>query len=142
MRNLGLLSFPFAVVLMICAASNAMAQRYQPFGAIGVEDDYQIFAPAELGSYGEPPDPNVGYYATYNRLHWNVSRAESSNQPNEGDWTWGNRYDVGYMTNDDHGWSASSIRLSGDTDSRAIVATSRASWSTRSAPRGAALSKS
>ncbi|WP_425616059.1 BBP7 family outer membrane beta-barrel protein [Anatilimnocola sp. NA78] len=34
----------------------------------------------------------------------------------DGDFTWGNRYDFGYMTTDDHGWNAVAWHLSGPAE--------------------------
>jgi hypothetical protein len=96
------------------ASSSVMAQRFQPFGPM--EDfghDLQMFAPAEVSSFGGGPEPNTGYFVAYDRVNWSVSRALHSSQPNEMDWTWGNRLDLGYMTNDEHGWLVEILHISG-----------------------------
>lgn len=68
------------------------------------DPDFQWFAPPELGGYGSCPKPNTGFYFTYDRTHFNVTRPESAPRPFDGDATWGNRISMGFMTEDDHGW--------------------------------------
>lgn len=68
------------------------------------EPDFQLFAPAEVSEYGLGPQPNIGWYFTFDRVNWNVTRAEGAPQEYQGDATWGNRVDIGYMTEQDEGW--------------------------------------
>jgi hypothetical protein len=88
------------------------------------DPDYQFFAPADFGNFGKDgPDPNTGFFATYDRLYIYVTRPEDQNaesfmpitpppgtpyqvldDPTGGDFTWGNRFDLGYMSDEDHGW--------------------------------------
>ena len=68
------------------------------------DPDFQFFAPAELGDFGNPPDPNTGWFGAYNRLYIYVTRPELEQSATSGDFTWGHRYDLGYMTEEDRGW--------------------------------------
>lgn len=105
--------------------------------------DLQFFAPAEVSEFGGGEPPNTGFYATYDRLYINISRPEGNNTPDipvgnvdpplppapvipgqidslgslwspwEGDFTWGNRLDFGYMTEDKVGWNMVAWSISG-----------------------------
>ncbi|MBW3598389.1 MAG: hypothetical protein KY475_14095 [Planctomycetes bacterium] len=77
------------------------------------QPDYQFFAPADVGTYGGYPEPNIGFFFSYERLYWNVQRSETDDAPYEGDFTWGNRVDFGYMMDTDHGWLVTAFHLDG-----------------------------
>ena len=77
------------------------------------EPDFQFFAPADVGTFGGYPDPNIGFFFSYERLYWNVQRSETDAAPYEGDFTWGNRVDLGYMMDTDHGWLVTAFHLDG-----------------------------
>ncbi len=77
--------------------------------------DFQFFAPAEIDTFGGYPDANIGWFASYERLYWNVTRPAAQAQSFQGDFTWGNRYDIGFMTEDEHGWLFSYTHLDGPT---------------------------
>jgi hypothetical protein len=77
------------------------------------EPDFQFFAPADVGTFGGYPEPNIGFFFSYERLYWNVQRSETDAAPYEGDFTWGNRVDFGYMMDTDHGWLVSAFHLDG-----------------------------
>ena len=117
-----MLQSPFKRVLLVLAAlaiaamgtEYAAAQRFDPF----VDHDYfepdlQFFAPAEVDTYGGAPDPNTGWYFKYDRMYTNVTRPRDVTTHYQGDFTWGNRYDIGYMTEDGHGWLFSAIHVDG-----------------------------
>lgn len=98
------------------------ADLHQPFIDPGVFDyDFQVFSPADITSFGDAPAPNVGFWFTYDRVVFDVGRPSGeipeggsfNSSPWEGDEYWGNRWDGGYMTEDDHGWMFSAIRLNG-----------------------------
>jgi hypothetical protein len=93
--------------------------------------DFQFFAPADVTDYNPRPDAPTGFFFTYDRVYMNVTRPESAAfsapssdvfvllppQPDvnvfatepssifDGDFTWGNRLELGFMNEDDHGWS-------------------------------------
>jgi hypothetical protein len=97
-----------ALVAVLGVASDALAQRYQPFIDPGYfNPDFQFFAPAEVSAYSGGEEPNIGFYLTYDRTYINVTRPDG--EPSlfsqfQGDFTWGNRWELGYMTEDDTGW--------------------------------------
>jgi hypothetical protein len=108
-RFLGLL----AIIGSLACCSIANAQRYSPFVGLDYFDqDFKVFSPVDMSDYDGGPPPNTGFFFKYDRVTINISRPESFlgtelSAPYEGDWTWGNRYDMGYMTKDNHGWSFS-----------------------------------
>jgi hypothetical protein len=80
------------------------------------DPDWQFFAPADVSTFGGYPEPNVGFFFSYDRLYWNVQRSETDAAPYEGDFTWGNRIDFGYMMEEDHGWLITAFHLDGPND--------------------------
>ncbi len=83
------------------------------------EPDLQFFAPADVSTFGGYPEPNIGFFFSYERLYWNVQRSETEDAPFQGDFTWGNRVELGYMMDTDHGWLLSAFHLDGpNVDSR------------------------
>jgi hypothetical protein len=99
-----------AFLLVLGVAATASAQRHQPFIDFGYfEPDFQFFAPAEVGDFGGLEPPNTGVYFDYDKLYLNCTRPEhepSLDSPYDGDFSWGNRYEIGYMTEQDSGWQA------------------------------------
>lgn len=84
--------------------------KSQPFLDPGYfQPDFQFFAPAEVYDFGGEEKPNTGLYVTFDRTYVNVSRPDdafSFGSGNQGDFTWGNRIEVGYMLGDPAGWQA------------------------------------
>jgi hypothetical protein len=112
-------SWILAITGTLLLAGSAQAQRFSPF----IEPDYfnpdmQFFAPAEIQDFGGPPEPNTGFFFTYDRAYINVTRPESRTPGNftapfDGDFTWGNRFDMGFMTDEDRGWSITTWNIGG-----------------------------
>jgi Putative beta barrel porin-7 (BBP7) len=104
-----------AVVAILAAAPAARAQHYEPFidpGYFG-QPDFQFFAPPEVSDFSGGEPANTGVYATYDRTFVNVSRPQQFdnsspfiqyNTKGQGDFTWGNRFEIGYMTEERSGW--------------------------------------
>lgn len=91
--------------------------QYSPFIDQDYFDvDWQWFAPAEVGMYGGGPRPNTGWYFTYDRTHFNVTRSDQAPQPFQGDATWGNRIDIGFMNEDEVGWLFEAFAIRGPND--------------------------
>ena len=83
----------------------------RPFAEPGVFNyDTQVFAPLEFTN-GSEKEPHEGFFLTYERAYTNLSRGgqigsfESSAVPVGSDWVWGNRFEFGWMSDDDDGWS-------------------------------------
>jgi hypothetical protein len=104
---------PFAwlamLVAIVGAAASAHAQHYQPFidpGYFG-QPEFQFFAPPEVSDFSGGEPPNTGIYGSFDRTYVNVSRPSdetSFNSEGQGDFTWGNRMEIGYMTEEKSGW--------------------------------------
>ncbi len=109
-----------ALVAVVGLAPAASAQRYQPFIDPGYfETDFQFFAPAEVGDFGDGEPPNVGVYLDYDRTYVNVTRPDGESSlfsEFEGDFTWGNRWEIGYMTEEHTGWQGVFWHLSGPNE--------------------------
>jgi hypothetical protein len=95
---------------MSASAGSDAFWQFQPFIDPGYfQPDFQFFAPAEVSDFGGGDPPNHGVYVTFDRTYVNVSRPRnefSFGSGNQGDFTWGNRMEVGYMTGDPTGWQA------------------------------------
>jgi hypothetical protein len=93
---------------------------FQPFVDPGYfNPDFQFFAPAEVDDFGGEEKPNTGIYVTFDRTYVNVSRPIdrfSFGSGNQGDFTWGNRMEVGYMKGDPSGWQAVVWRVNGPNE--------------------------
>jgi len=114
MAKIKLLALSLAVFLVSQTPMSAWAQRYQPFGTVDIANyDLTPFAPVEIDGFGGEVPANTGFFSSYDRLHMNVSRSSTANAPFEGDWAWGNRFDFGYMTDDDHGWLVEIMNIDG-----------------------------
>lgn len=109
----------FSLVAIIGLSRSAQAQFVpdvfsnhdlvvQPFGDWNFKPDFQLFSPVINYEYGgEPLEANYGWFFTYDRQYLNVRRPNAVVANYDGDFTWGNRFDFGFMTEDDHGWMAS-----------------------------------
>lgn len=146
-RSFSCLTAALLAVVWLASAAQAEHPEFQPF----IEPDYfnpdlQFFAPAEVSEFGGGEPPNIGFYATYDRLYINVSRPDGNNAPGpafnnvdpplpptppipgqiqtldtlwspwEGDFTWGNRFDFGYMTEEKRGWNIVAWSISGPNE--------------------------
>ena len=99
-------------VTMLVAASTASAQHYQPFGDLEMHYDMQLFSPPIIDEYGdEPVAPNYGWFADYNRAYVRLTRPDNVATHFQEDGTWGNIWNLGYMTEDNHGWLVSILHF-------------------------------
>jgi hypothetical protein len=94
----------------------------------------QPFAPAQTSAYGNGPRPNIGWFFSYERLYWSINKPETAvlgsetaaapvsnvyipidvpayNSVDTSKFTangaWGNRWEVGYVDNNNTGWMVS-----------------------------------
>jgi len=103
----------FAVAIAVVVGSSAIAKD-GPFIPLNEFDpDFQWFKPFELREYGGPHPPNTGWFFTFDRMYVNVSRSEQQNNSGQGDFTWGNRLDMGFMKEDQKGWMMSVMHIDG-----------------------------
>ena len=111
-----------AMLLAAAMTATAGAQQFQPFiDPDYFHPDFQFFAPAELNEYGGESIGRTGWFATYDRLYIYVSRPQGEASYTDGDFTWGNRFDVGYMTEENHGWAASILHIDGPNANDILV---------------------
>ncbi|MEM8733896.1 MAG: hypothetical protein AAGG44_06735, partial [Planctomycetota bacterium] len=107
----------FAVVTAMVTGPAAFGQVFHPFGdPLDVDPDWQFFAPvdvAELTEMSPRKRNNTGWFGSYDRTYLWVSRPEYAAAANSGDFGWGNRYDVGFMNEEDRGWLVSFRNIGG-----------------------------
>lgn len=115
LRKVCFLMLSAAAALFV--AQSALGQRpheWTPFiDPLQFDPDFQFFAPADLGDFGHPDHPQIGWFAQYNRMYIYVTRPENELSRTDGDFTWGNRFDVGYMTDENRGWWVSGMHIDG-----------------------------
>lgn len=94
-----------------------------PFVAPGSFDyDAQMFAPVEFTN-SEELEPNVGFYFLYDRMYTSISKASaripddgtlvSRSVPRGSNYIWGNRYELGWMSDQGDGWGVTFERSNG-----------------------------
>lgn len=96
------------LVMVLAAGRTAHAQYAQPFIDPATYDmDFRWFQPLYGAALLNPdrPQPHEGPYFTYSRSYLNVSRPNEAEGEDNGDWSWGNRYDFGYMLDKPGGWN-------------------------------------
>ncbi len=102
------------LVNLAAVVALAEAPHHSPFiDPAAIQGDFQFFAPVDIDVYGTPRPGNTGWFGTYDRMHIWLSRPKNEASRTEGDFTWGNRYDIGYMTEDNEGWFASIMHIDG-----------------------------
>lgn len=81
--------------------------------------DAQLFAPLTLDDIRTKPQGNTGWYFTYDRTYMSVSRPEATSIVNANavatgnDFTWGNRFDIGHMSEAGTGWTLNWLNSEG-----------------------------
>jgi hypothetical protein len=95
----------------------------QPFiEPMTFDPDFQFFAPAGVDRLGGEIEASIGWFATYDRTYTYVTRPQDEPSYTQGDFTWGNRFNIGYMTAEDHGWHASFMNIDGPNSFRVLEA--------------------
>jgi hypothetical protein len=79
------------------------------------QPDFQFFAPADVTDYTQHPKASTGFYFQYERLYMSVSQPENSV---DGDFTWGNRLEAGFMDDSDRGWGFVAWHIDGPNEDR------------------------
>lgn len=107
----------FAVVTMMVAGQTAMGQGFHPFAeAVELDPDWQFFAPVDVDAMAELSPrkrAHEGWFAAYDRIHMWASRPNVEASSRVGDFGWGNRFDIGFMTEKDTGWLFSGRSMGG-----------------------------
>jgi hypothetical protein len=107
-----------AATLVLAPSARGVEREHDivPFiDPLSFDPDFQFFAPAELGDFGETPDVNTGWFADYKRAYMWVSRPETELSFTEGDFSWSNIIDVGFMK-EDEGWFVSGMHMAGPNE--------------------------
>lgn len=106
-----------AVLTAIVASPTAFGQVYHPLGdVLDVNPDWQFFAPVDVTEMLERSPrktASTGWFATYDRTNLWVSRPEVEASSARGDFGWGNRWDVGFMNEEESGWLVSFRSMGG-----------------------------
>lgn len=104
-------------LVVALSALPAFGQVYHPFGdPLDVNPDWQLFAPVdqlELEELAPRQRARSGWFGSYDRTNLWVSRPDVEASANRGDFGWGNRYDVGFMSPSDSGWLFSFRNMGG-----------------------------
>lgn len=104
------------VMVLFGLTSTANAQPRLPLIDIDPGEfhaDYQFFSPLQSEDFMTGFQPNTGWFFTYDRAYFRVTRPESEESFMQSDRAWGNRFDFGYMTSQDHGWYFSVMNITG-----------------------------
>jgi hypothetical protein len=104
------------VVVLFGLTSTANAQQRLPLIDIDPGEfhaDYQFFSPLQTEDFMTGFRPNTGWFFTYDRAYFRVTRPEAEASFMQSDRAWGNRFDFGYMTSQNHGWYFSVMNITG-----------------------------
>ena len=101
-------------LLLVTTTSTLRAQRYLPFVDLNYfATDSQFFAAADIDDYGGGPGTSTGWFAAFDRMYMYMCRPNAEESNTQGDMAWGNRIDLGYMTEEKHGWLISMTNITG-----------------------------
>ena len=127
-----------ALVTALALAPNVHAQLFKPFEFPQPESDFQFFAPADVDTYGGGPTQKTGWFATYDRVYINVQRPNDAYDYSNkmGDFTWGNRFDIGYVDDDSKGWLFTGWHIDGPNENDVIVTERINRWMSTGSPDG------
>lgn len=112
-----------ALVTALGLAPSVHAELFKPFEFPAIETDFQFFAPADVDTFGGGPKHKTGWFATYDRVYINVQRPlDAYNLSNKmGDFTWGNRFDLGYVDDDGKGWLFTGWHIDGPNENNVLL---------------------
>ena len=112
-----------ASIIMLAPILHAQEREFQPLfeDPLAFNPDYQFFAPVDLGDFGEKPDARTGWFGQFRRSYTYVSRPATELGQTRGDFTWGNHYDIGFMTDSGSGWFVSGTNFDGPNITSVVV---------------------
>ncbi len=130
-----------AMVTALALASNVHAQLFKPFAFPPIESDFQFFAPGDIDTYGGGPSYKTGWFATYDRVYMNVQRPNDAYDYSRtmGDFTWGNRIDLGFVDEDSKGWIGTIWHIDGPNTEDILVTERINRFITDAAPQTVAI---
>ncbi len=104
----------------VSAPSTSLAQvqpSHTPFqDPFAFDPDFRWFEPiyqADFEDMKPQKRANRGWYAAYDRMSLYGSRPEQEQGNNKLDQGWGNRYDLGFMLEEENGWAATVFDMEG-----------------------------
>lgn len=108
----------FVLAAMAVAGPVAFSQNgYHPNAEpVHFDPDWQFFAPVQLQDMEDltaRQRANKGFFFTYDRMYLGVTRPDTETSSNALDFTWGNRFDAGWMKDNEKGWTFSTMHMSG-----------------------------
>lgn len=117
---MSVLNLAWRIVVLVAVAavgpsamgqSATLGQTFHPFAEpLEFNPDWQFFAPVDVDSVLELPSrkrANNGWFATWDRTYLRMSRSDTEQSETLGDFTWGNRFDLGLMNDKESGWLVS-----------------------------------
>jgi hypothetical protein len=112
-----------ALVTALGLAPSLRAELFKPFEFPAVETDFQFFAPADVETFGGGPKHKTGWFATFDRVYINVQRPLDAYNLSDkmGDFTWGNRFDLGYVDDDGKGWLFTGWHIDGPNENNVLL---------------------
>jgi hypothetical protein len=118
------------VVAVAIAASQpfrASAQEHLPIAdPLEFNPDHRYFEPIyniDLACLKPEDRANTGWFGTYDRAYLWVSNPDGREDYTSGARGWGNRYEIGYMLEEDNGWSSTIWHMGGPNDYDQITVT-------------------
>lgn len=116
---MSVLTRSFRWMMFACAilSGSFASAQYHPFAEpLQFDPDWQWFAPVQLQDFDEMTSKqraNHGWFAAYDRMSQGFSRSRLQGEFGRIDFAPGNRYELGWMGNDDSGWLFSGTSVSG-----------------------------
>ena len=97
---------------------------YHPFSEpMEFDPDWQFFAPVQTQDFEDVTTrqrANNGFFLTYDRMRFGMSRSATEAASSAIDFTWGNRFDFGWMKSDESGWMFSTSHVGGPNASNVL----------------------
>ncbi len=107
----------FVMAAMAVAGHFGMAEGYHPFSEpMAFDPDWQFFAPVQLQDLTDltaRQRANHGFFLTFDRMQVGLTRSNTESGSHSIDFTYGNRYDFGWMKNNESGWTFSAQDIGG-----------------------------
>lgn len=97
---------------------------YHPFSEpMEFDPDWQFFAPVQTQDFEDLTTrqrANNGFFLTYDRLRFGMSRSATESASHAIDFSWGNRFDFGWMKSNESGWMFSTTHVGGPNSSNVL----------------------
>jgi len=102
-------------MILACLSWSTKAVAIEPIELpTAFDGDFQFFAPMDIDPLDDKRTPTKsGFFASYGRAYTNVGRAKASGFGFDGDFTWGNVFDLGFHTPDGGQWATTITHTDG-----------------------------